>query len=174
MKVVSERAATPREIAEEIDEPINNVSYHLQVLKRLDCVELVTVRSARGGRVAEHVYRASERPFFDDDAWAELSDSDRMAVTAAVMQEISKDIAEAMAGGTFSDPFDNHISRSPLVLDNAGWKEVVDLLCGTMEALQTIQERVVERDSDESETMLAKVEIIHFQSPRPPSSQPQA
>src|ERR1700712_557834 len=72
MRVLAERAAAPRQVADDISEPINNVAYHIKILAKLGCIELVETRPAGGGRVAEHLYRASQIAAFDDDAWAQL------------------------------------------------------------------------------------------------------
>lgn len=165
MRVIHERMATPREIAAEIDEPINNVAYHIKVLAKLDCIELVRVDQTQGGRVAEHYYRASQRAYFDDDAWGQLGATEKLDVVSAIMQEITADIAAAMSQGTFYDPDDNHLSRMPMILDADGWQEVISLLDQTSEDLLKIQESVNERGT--TETMHAKVEIIHFRSPSP-------
>jgi DNA-binding transcriptional ArsR family regulator len=165
MKVVSERTATPREIAEEIGEPINNVAYHIKILQKLDCIELVKVEQAHGGRVAEHFYRASERPYFDDDSWEQLGQAEKLDVIGAIMQEITEDVAEAMASGTFYDPDDNHLSRTPMVLDQEGWREVVKFLDDASDHLTEIQARVDQRRGPDDEVLLTKVEIIQFRSP---------
>lgn len=168
MRILSERVATPREIASALDEPINNVAYHVKVLKRLDCIELVGTRQVHGGRVAEHLYKATQRPYWDDAAWKELDEGQKLGVTGAIMHQISEDIAEAMSHGTFNYPDDNHISRSPLIVDPDGWKEVVSLLDQTMEELIEIQARVNARKAD-AELLHAHVEIIQFCSPPPRS-----
>lgn len=167
MRVLSERTATPREIAEEIDEPLNNVSYHMKILVDLDCAELVQVRSVHGGRVAEHVYRATTRPYFDVDSWNELDDTEKMAVTSAVMQEVTDDIAVAMSHGTFYEPDDNHLSRTPMQLDTPGWQEVIALLDEASKKLWDIQDRVNARRTPETEMLHTKVEILQFRSPAP-------
>jgi len=165
MRVLTEREATPREISEEIGESLNNVAYHIKVLKKLGCIELVRVAQAHGGRVAEHLYRGAQRPSFDLEDLEKLTEAEKLNVVSAVMQHISDDIATAMAHGTFYEHDESHMSRMPMVLDPGGWEEVTDLLDGTLEALMTIQEKVNERA--ESQTMLAKVAIIQFESPRP-------
>jgi DNA-binding transcriptional ArsR family regulator len=167
MRVFSEREATPREIAEAIDEPINNVAYHIKILKRLGCVELVQTRQTQGGRVAEHLYKATQRPYWDADDWKQLNDGEKLDVTAAIMQQISEDIADAMSHGTFNAHDDSHISRSPMVVDGEGWQEVVALLKETMEELMEIQVRVNERGASPEETLHNRVAIIQFESPRP-------
>jgi DNA-binding transcriptional ArsR family regulator len=169
MRVFWERAATPREVAEEIGEPPNNVAYHVRVLRRLNCIELVETRPARGGRVSERLYRAGERyQVWDEDNWKRLSEAERLAFTRAVTQQIAEDVAEAMATGTYFDDDDSHLSRMPMNLDQTGWSEVAALLTGTLEELIAIQDRVEARTEGESERPHhARVNILHFRSPPP-------
>ncbi len=70
-----------------------------------------------------------------------------------------------MAAGTFNDPPDNHISRTPMTVDNPGWEEVATELNSTLNRLMDIQARVNARGTPDTETMPIKVEIIHFRSP---------
>lgn len=163
MMVLTEREATPREIADEIDEPLNNVAYHIKVLKRLGCIELVRVNQTRGGRVAEHIYKGTQRPYWKEADLEQLSDADKLNVIAGIMRHVSEDIAAAMASGTFYAHDDNHLSRTPMVVDEEGWNEVVELLDDSLERLLTIQGRVSERGAEE--TKLTKVAILQFESP---------
>lgn len=168
MKVLFERSASPKEIAAELNQPVNNVTYHVNQLLELGCVELVEVVPAHGGRVVEHFYRATRRAYFDSAAWDQFGDKEKMDVTAAIMRLISEDIADAMSKGTFCDPDDNHLSRSPMVVDQEGWDEVNSLLDGVLEKLLAIQENCVNRRrSNDDEDLHIKVEIIHFRSPPP-------
>lgn len=169
MKVFWERPATPREVAEELGEPTNNVAYHIRVLRRLNCIELVETRPARGGRVAEHLYKAGERyRIWDEESWKQLSEAERLGFTRAVTQQIAEDIAEAMATGTYFDDDDSHVSRMPMTLDQDGWREVATLLTGTLEQLIEIQARVEGRTAGVAERPHhAKVNILHFRSPPP-------
>lgn len=169
MRIFWERTATPREVAEELNEPLNNVAYHVKILRRLGCIELVESRQAHGGRVAEHLYRATYRhQLWDAAAFKQLSDADKLDVTRAIMQQVSEDLADAMASGTFNEDDDNHISRTPMTLDDEGWEEVTSTLANTLDQILEIQARVDERISDGSSTPHhVKVNIIHFRSPPP-------
>jgi DNA-binding transcriptional ArsR family regulator len=170
LKVLTEREATPREIAEEIGERLNNVGYHIRVLKQLGCIELVRVTQARGGRVSEHLYKCTQRPYFDEAAWERLDNTEKLNVIAAFMHHVSEDIAASMADGTFYEHDDNHLSRTPMVLDKEGWGEVTDLLDGTLGALLEIQDKADQRRAAATETILAKVAIFQFESPLPPNA----
>jgi DNA-binding transcriptional ArsR family regulator len=168
MKVLFERTASPKEIAAEMDEPLNNVTYHVKQLLELGCIELVRIQPVHGGRVVEHFYRATRRAIFDSEAWEQFGEKEKMDVTASIMRLISGDITDAMSHGTFYEPDDNHLSRSPMVVDPEGWDEVNALLDQTLRQLFEIQERCVTRRQDaETEDMHIKVEIIHFSSPPP-------
>jgi predicted ArsR family transcriptional regulator len=80
LTILNDRVASPKEIAEEIEESLNNVAYHIDILAKLGCIELTKVRPASGGRVMQHFYRATERSYLDDDAWAELGDKEKQVV----------------------------------------------------------------------------------------------
>lgn len=168
MAVLIERQASPREIATEIGEPLNNVTYHVKQLTKLGCIELVETSTAAGGRVVEHFYRASHRSYFDEDAWEELDDKEKYAVVNTIMRLMSEDIARAMRTGTFYARDDIHISRSPMALDEEGWREVAELLNETTKEMIAIEGRVADRCRDEAPPAIhTKVEILQFASPPP-------
>jgi hypothetical protein len=168
MVVLVERRASPREIAAEIGEPLNNVTYHVNQLLKLGCIELVETSPAGGGRVVEHFYRATQHAYFDDDAWDALDSKAKIGVINTIMRMISEDIARAMGQGSFYSRDDVHVSRSPMALDEEGWGEVAELLNQTTKEMIEIEGRVAERCADgEPPTIHTKVEIIQFPSPLP-------
>lgn len=166
--LVEQGEGTPTEIAARIDEPVNNVNYHIKILVELGCAELVRNQPSNGGRVSESVYRATRRAMLDLDSWKELSEEEKLQFDASLMRMISADIAEAMAHGTFYQDDDSHLSRMPMKLDQDGWNEVVSVLADTLDQLMGIQDRVDTRTSDPSERPHhTRVNIIHFRSPPP-------
>jgi DNA-binding transcriptional ArsR family regulator len=168
MCVLIERKASPRQVAAEIGEPLNNVTYHINQLRKLGCIELVETGTAGGGRVVEHFYRATERSYFDEDAWGELDDKEKFAVVNTILRLMSEDIARAMRTGTFYARDDIHISRSPMALDEEGWREVAELLNETTKEMIEIEGRVADRcRDDEPPSLHTKVEILQFPSPPP-------
>lgn len=166
LTVLNERVASPKEIAQELDRSIRHVSYHLEVLQKLGCVELVRTEPVRGGRVVEHFYKATKRAWLDRESWMLLDKADQQRVTSALMELVSSDIEEAMFGGTFEDPPDNHLSRTPMHVDHAGWEEIRTLLDATAEELVEIQARIANRSNPDTELTPVKVEILHFRSPK--------
>jgi DNA-binding transcriptional ArsR family regulator len=168
MSVLVEGPASPRQLAEAIDEPLNNVTYHVKQLRDLGCIELDRTERRAGGRVIERFYRASQRAYFDDAAWEVLSPGERLGVIWSVIRLISKDIDTAMTSGTFFDGYDANITRSPMSVDPEGWEEITDLIGRVTRELFEIEERVAERCEGGAEPDVhAKVEILHFRSPAP-------
>lgn len=167
LEILDARPASPRELAEELDEPLNKVSYHVEILRDLDCIELVEQRPRHGSRVIEHIYRATRMPILDQETWEQLDMKEKWGLVAPIMRLASEDINESFAAGVFLDPDDNHISRTPLVVDTEGWEEVKDILGDALGHLFDVRENVAARlRRDESaETMSIKVQMFQFRSP---------
>jgi len=67
-----DRASSPRELAEKLDEPLGNLSYHVRVLADCGALELVDERRVRG--TTQHFYRPRvtagwARSLLQDSAW---------------------------------------------------------------------------------------------------------
>lgn len=174
MAILDVRIASPRELAEELGESVKNVSYHIEVLKELDCVELVEKRPKHGSRVIEHFYKATRMPYFDEAAWDQLDLKKKWDIVTPIMRLSSQDINESLAAGVFLDPDDNHLSRTPLNVDDLGWEEVRDILGETLERLLDVRASVAERirQDENSETIPIKVHLFQFRSPDRDKSAP--
>jgi DNA-binding transcriptional ArsR family regulator len=123
---LNEGVASPNEMAKEFDESLPLVSYHVRILRELECIELVRTTPRRGA--IEHHYRALTRPFLDDDDWAQLPPSARKAVSNTVLSKALSDVRNAVAAGTFDDRADRHLSYTSLLLDEQGWRGLGDRL----------------------------------------------
>ena len=60
LAILDEGTATPKDLAAELELPLENVSYHVRALKELGFIELERTRQVRGA-VAHH-YRLAARP----------------------------------------------------------------------------------------------------------------
>jgi DNA-binding transcriptional ArsR family regulator len=166
MSILCERVASPRELAREIGEPLNNVTYHVNQLRDLGCIELARTERARGGRVLERFYRPTRQAYFDDDAWEMLTERERLGVIGTIVGMISKDLATAMSSGSFFVDDDKHMSRWSTSVDEAGWREISALLERTGKRIFEIEERVGKRTAaGGSAAIRAKVALMQFRSP---------
>jgi DNA-binding transcriptional ArsR family regulator len=166
MCVLRERIASPREVAEEIGEPLNNVTYHFNQLRKLGCIELVRTDRVRGGRVTEHFYRAKRRMYFDEAAWNALSKKERLDLVGVSLRLISQDITAAMAAGTIFGDDHAHLCRTPMVVDEEGWQELTAVVERATDELLEVETRVAERVAEGARAHIpAKVEMMQFRSP---------
>ena len=156
--------SSPNQLAQELEEPLGNVSYHVKTLLEYDCVELVKTEPRRGA--VEHFYRATERAFFSDADWAKIPASARKGIDGVILEAIGQDATAAMLEGTIDSRTDTHISRTPLVLDDAGWKELSKLLSETLEGSMKIAEESASRlAKDKADGIPATLALLHFEVP---------
>jgi hypothetical protein len=164
--ILNERVASPNLLSQELGQSLNLVAYHVRVLEKYDCIELVDTKQRRGA--TEHFYRATRRQFLSDSEWARMPAALRPGLSGAMLKAVFDDIEEAVSKGTFDELQDRHLSRVPMVVDKKAWGDVVTLLLGTLDRLLEIQAEASERLAKGDETgMLSKVEMLHFKSPDP-------
>jgi predicted ArsR family transcriptional regulator len=164
--ILNEKVASPNMLAQQLDQSLNLVAYHVRVLEKYDCIELVDTKQRRGA--TEHFYRATRRQFLTDTEWARLPESLRPGLSGAMLKTAFDDVEEAIDKGTFDELDDRHLSRTPMVVDEKGWDEAAELLAGTLDRLLEIQAESTERlGQSGDEGMHSKVVILHFKSPDP-------
>ncbi len=162
--ILNERVASPNLLAQELDQSLNLVAYHVRVLEKYDCIELVDTKQRRGA--TEHFYRATRRQFLSDAEWSRMPEVLKPAVSGAILQSIFGDIEEAVKSGTMDEIDDGHISRTPMIVDKQGWDEAAKLLEGTLDRLFEIQAESSERLAKGDEKgILAKAQLLYFKSP---------
>lgn len=165
---LNERAASPSDLAEELGESVGNVAYHVRMLLELDTIELVRTEQVRG--TVEHFYRATDRPFLDDEHWARLPLSVRRQFTDLTLQGLWEHVAEAAEAGGFDDD-DVHVSWTTLDLDEEGRENVARILAQALEDVLAEHAasagREVERAPDERGATRSELAIMHYRRPRP-------
>jgi hypothetical protein len=164
--ILNERVASPNLLAQELDQSLNLVAYHVRVLEKYDCIELVDTKQRRGA--TEHFYRATRRQFLSDAEWARMPQSLRPGLSGAMLKSMFDDIEEAVKSGTFDEKEDRHLTRTPLVVDKEGWGQVNALLLETYDKVMEIQSGSHARLAKSGDQgMNTKVEMLHFLSPEP-------
>ena len=148
--------ASPNEMATELGASLGTVSYHVQILRELECIELVRTEPRRGA--IEHYYRASIDPYLDDAQWESLPTVVRRQLAGQTLGELMQAMGRAVPVGGF-DRKGAHVDRVPLRLDADGWNELSDLLITTLREVHEIQRRSDERGNDVSRSQLG---VVHF------------
>jgi predicted ArsR family transcriptional regulator len=169
--ILNEKTASPNMLAQQLDQSLNLVAYHVRVLEKYDCIELVDTKQRRGA--TEHFYRATRRQFLTDSEWSRLPKILRPGLSGAVLKTAFDDVEEALDQNTFDELEDRHLSRTPMVVDSKGWEDAAAVLAETLKRLIEIQAEATERlgKSDE-EGIHSKVLMLHFKSPNGDAASP--
>ena len=156
--------SSPNQLAQELGEPLGNVSYHVKTLLEYDCVELVKTEPRRGA--VEHFYRATDRAFLSDSDWAKIPASARKGISGSILESIGQSATEAMAEGTIAARRDSHLSETPLQLDKQGWKDLNKVLAEAVDKAGEIQKEAAKRmGKDKSGAIPTKLAVMHFELP---------
>ena len=165
LTILNERVASPNEIADDIDERLPNVSYHVRALLDLGCIELVDTAQRRGA--IEHYYRAVVRPFFSESDWKRIPRSGRQAISDSILEMIWEDVSDSIKAGTFEGRTDRHLTHSRMLLDEEGWSELKKYLSGVLTEVEKIESRSKARlkKSADGAAVPTTFALMHFESP---------
>jgi DNA-binding transcriptional ArsR family regulator len=161
LSILNEGPSSPSKIAKRLNGvSLNLTSHHIKVLRELGCVELVK-EVTHGGRT-EHIYRATKRQHFTPEEWERVEPQARPPITVSILRLISEDVGRSLATGKFDELPDNHLSRSPLDVDEEGWQEIVSILNRALDEVLEVNVRSAERSRLSGEE-LAKVRVVMMQ-----------
>jgi DNA-binding transcriptional ArsR family regulator len=161
--VLNQRVASPTQIAKELGEPVGKVAYHVKILEKLGAIELV--KTAPSGPSIEHFYRATMRPYIDEEHWSKLPPSMRNALFDQTLQHIWDHTVEAAADDGFAHP-STHVTWTTLELDEEAYDELANEL---LEVLEHAMERHAEAaarlsasSDEEPNSRRTELVILHF------------
>jgi DNA-binding transcriptional ArsR family regulator len=164
LSVLEQRVASPRELADELDAPLGNVSYHVRTLSSLGLIKLVKKTPRRGA--IEHYYEARGRAVVSDKAWAEVPDIVKRALVGATLASVSEEVNAAASSGGFERE-DMHLTTSRVHVDEQGWRELSKLLGDTWSQIEKVQRESAKRlkDSDPENGISAVAVAMLFERP---------
>jgi DNA-binding transcriptional ArsR family regulator len=135
LAMLSERDASPAELARWLGTTLGNAAHHVRTLHRLGVIELVRTRQVRGA--VQHFYRTVARPRVSDEAWAAASSIAKQAAVGSSLQLIDEYAqASAEAGGFARE--EAKLVRGSLRLDRQGWEQAARAYAGLLERLEEI------------------------------------
>jgi DNA-binding transcriptional ArsR family regulator len=160
---LNERVASPVELARELDESVQLVSYHVRILRDLGFVELVSTTPRRGA--IEHHYRAVRRPYFSDDDYASLPANARAAIAGTALEQIIRHATAAHEAGVFDDTVDANLSSADFVLDEKSWKKLAGKVAEVLEFAMKLQADSMPRIQNGAEPISARLAVLLYPSP---------
>lgn len=173
LTMLAERVASPRELAEALDEDLSNVSYHIRVLKELGLVELVKEEPVRGA--VAHFYKAVERPLLAAAESEQMPLEVRKALAAYGWDLLIDDATEAIEKGTFQSRPDYNLTRTTLLLDSEGFARLSKAMDELLELVFDEQAASAERRNNSGEEPIrATAATALFEMPDPKQKRPAA
>lgn len=171
LSLLEQRTASPSEIADELDVPLTNVSYHVRHLHRLGVIKLVR-RSVRRGAV-QHYYRAEARPQVTDEAWSAVPEIVKRAALGNTLRDVAEQVNAAAAAGGFARA-EAGVTQVGLRLDERGFKAVAEELEAVRGRIATIEKDAAKRlstgaDASDSAAAAGTAVLMLFESASPPA-----
>src|SRR5215211_7810471 len=154
---LGERVASPGDLAVELGAPLGVVSYHVRMLRDYDCVELVRTQPVRGA--LQHFYKATARPTLDEAQWRRLPKALRSELIGETIQGLVDDPAAAADAGRLEDT-DVVLRRTPLELDERGYRKLNKLMAKTLEQALAIAAESAQRGSED--VIATELGLLHF------------
>ncbi len=169
---LSKGVASPSDLAAELDEPLNSVSYHIKVLEKYGAIELADTRQVRS--VIEHFYRATMRPLIEEEHWSRLPVATRRSFMDHLLQQVWEHAVKAEADHGFDDPR-THVSWTVLTLDGPAYEELNRELVAFVERAMELEAESAVRiaEAPDSEVHMTELALLHYHRPQDEdSSQP--
>jgi hypothetical protein len=171
IKIVTElylREMSPKQFYEEFGGgSLPRVARHFRKLAEHGWLEFI--RSETGGSrrgATEHFYRAPELAIIDNETWALVPYSVRVAMSWRTFKILAERVRDALKEETLDARADSHLSWTSMVVDQLGWERIVAAIDTMFEAILEQQEEAKLRISRTGETpMLATLALAAFESP---------
>jgi len=157
---MSEHPIRPRELADKLHEPVNDVAYHVRVLRDMGVIELAGTRPVRGA--TQHFYRAVRRPHLTNEEVAELGPDQVVASATNILQMEFGDAAASLEAGKLSERPEHYVFRLAVTLDEEGWDEYHAILAETAERLYEAESRCVDRRREKGEESESVPVVAHL------------
>jgi DNA-binding transcriptional ArsR family regulator len=137
LAALEHRTASPSELADELEAPLGNVSYHVRQLHGLGLLKLVKETPRRGA--VEHYYRLEARPHITDKAWDATPPIVKEAVIGGMLSKASEQVNQAVAAGGF-ERTEAHLSRLPFTFDDQGFADAARACGEVVDRFKEIEE----------------------------------
>lgn len=137
---------------------------------------LFQTRTETGGKrrgAVEHFYRATQAAVFYNEIWSPLPQSMKEMISGGIFEELSERVREAMEAGTIDARGDRHFSWMPLLLDEQGWRNVLERVDAIFHWLFAEQEEANLRMAESGEKPIPMtVALAAFESPKDTKKRP--
>jgi hypothetical protein len=144
--------ASPKELAEELNEDLGNVSYHVKYLRTAGCIEILDTAPRRGA--IEHYYQPNPGE----------------EMSGAAFRDFVAEAVRALNAGRFDTEDGHSLCWTPMELDDEGQRELAEHQVAWNEELRRIKAEATERLAGKSEPSTRRfvAGTIGFETPPGP------
>jgi DNA-binding transcriptional ArsR family regulator len=162
---LAEGSGTPTELARDLGVQLENLAYHVRVLRDMGYLRLVEQRTVRGA--VESRYALARAARISPGLWRLLSPEVRERLEDAAEDG---EPVELLEGAERGDLERSDLARHFVRLDAAGLTEAFELLEQTRERLEAIAAAAVQRTGEDDPTVLVGVFIDAYDDLAPRAS----
>jgi predicted transcriptional regulator len=164
LSMTVKRPVSPREIAAEVERPVEEVRQHLEELRRAGLINLEETRGA--DEAPEPFFHGPYVPFLDREEWEELDPEMKRLHLRLIIRLLNGDLEEAMSAGTLTAWPDFHLCRIPLRMDRQGWDELGEVYdAAFLRAMQIKEEAAKRVDQSGGEGVRGTAATLLFEMP---------
>lgn len=161
LRLLEEGPSGPKRLSDRIGESLGNVSYHMKVLFRCDCIELIETIPSRGA--VEHIYKLKPRGVVGSETWKNVPPALRAHYAGNTLSGFTHRAVEALDAGTFESRAGSGLTWLPLNVDEEGWKELRRVLGNVEKRFRAIADKSAERTDDPGDGVPVIVAVAAFE-----------
>jgi DNA-binding transcriptional ArsR family regulator len=162
LRILTERTASPAEIAREIGEKVENVSYHVKKMVEWGVVKPVGERKAPGAGAIQHFYRATVWHQVDAEEWEDLNAALASDFLGDIGQKMLGDVADSLDAGLLGKDRNFHLTRTCLTFDLQGRQEALEIFEKARKDILQAHDRAKQRIAESGEDGLPYSSIQGF------------
>lgn len=133
----------PQRLADRMGEKLGNVSYHMKVLLKCDCIELVETIPQRGA--VEHIYSLKPDGALGSRTWKAVPAALRTRYAGTALADFTTRAVEALDAGTAESREGSGVTWLPLRVDEPGWKELRGVLGNVEKRFRAVADKSAKR-----------------------------
>lgn len=162
LRLLEEGPSGPKRLSDRIGESLSNVSYHMKVLHKYECVELVETIPQRGA--VEHIYKLKPRGTIGARTWKEVPPALRTHYADSALAGFANRAVEALEAGTVESREGSGITWHPLNVDEQGWKELRKVLGNVEDRFRAVADKSAERMGSPRDGIPVIVAVAAFEA----------
>jgi predicted ArsR family transcriptional regulator len=161
---LNDAPAAAVDLAERSGIPRQRISYHIEMLVKYGCAELLDSIPVRGS--VKKIFRGTVPVLVMPDEWAKMSLGSRSGWSVKILSEAFERIQGALEKGTFDKRLNRIAANYKPRLDEEGWAEAFAILAEVHEKFQGLEDASKARHPDYMDRVPFTFSMFLYESPQ--------